>query len=441
MTPATVPERRRAFRQLLVNTLVSSATTQFLWFALSFWVYLETRSVVAVSVIGGSFALASAVLGVAYGSWVDHHRKHAAIVLATTASLASFVAAGALYLAIPSDDLLEMGSLWFWLLVALVMIGAVAGNLRAIVLSTCVTLLVDEPERDRANGAVGTVNGVAFTITSVFSGLVIGQLGMGWALAGSTTVMTIALIHLLTVSIDEPTPEPAAEGTSHFDVRAALAAIRAVPGLGMLVGFAAFNNFLGGVFMALLDAYGLSLVSVETWGLLFAVLSLGFIAGGWIVARRGLGRLPLRVILAGNVIAWAVCSVFTITSSITLLAAGLLVWMVVTPIVEAAEQTVLQRTVPFETQGRVFGFAQTVENAAAPITSFLIGPLAEIVFIPSMTDGWGADAIGGWFGTGPDRGLALIFTTAGIAGTIGSLLVWASRSYRRLLAVTAADAA
>ena len=29
-----------------------------------------------------------------------------------------------------------------------------------------------------------------------------------------------------------------------------------------------FNNFLGGVFMALMDAYGLSLVSVQAWGLL-----------------------------------------------------------------------------------------------------------------------------------------------------------------------------
>ena len=33
--------------------------------------------------------------------------------------------------------------------------------------------------------------------------------------------------------------------------------------LMLLVMLAAFNNLLGGVFMALMDAYGLSLVSVE----------------------------------------------------------------------------------------------------------------------------------------------------------------------------------
>ena len=39
--------------------------------------------------------------------------------------------------------------------------------------------------------------------------------------------------------------------------------------------------------MALMDAYGLSLVSVETWGLLWGFISLAFIAGGLFVAQAG----------------------------------------------------------------------------------------------------------------------------------------------------------
>ena len=65
----------------------------------------------------------------------------------------------------------------------------------------------------------------------------------------------------------------------------------------MLILLAAFNNLLVGVFMALMDAYGLSLVSVETWGLLWGLISLSFIAGGLVVAKVGLGSNPLRVIL------------------------------------------------------------------------------------------------------------------------------------------------
>jgi len=41
-----------------------------------------------------------------------------------------------------------------------------------------------------------------------------------------------------------------------------------------LILFATFNNFLGGVFMSLMDAYGLSLVSVQVWGALWGIWGL-----------------------------------------------------------------------------------------------------------------------------------------------------------------------
>ena len=52
------------------------------------------------------------------------------------------------------------------------------GNLRNIALSTTVSLLLPEEEHAKANGKIGMVNGVAFALTSVASGLMIGFLGM-----------------------------------------------------------------------------------------------------------------------------------------------------------------------------------------------------------------------------------------------------------------------
>src|SRR3546814_18979834 len=109
------------------------------------------------------------------------------------------------------------------------------------------------------------------------------------------------------------------------------------------------------------------------------------------------------------------------------------------PAIEAAEQTVLQRAIPFERQGRVFGFAQMVENAAAPVTAIAIGPLTEVVFMPLMTDGFGADWIGSWFGTGSERGIAVVFTLAGVIGVIVPLLPLGSRSYRNLTTLPPSD--
>ena len=110
------------------------------------------------------------------------------------------------------------------------------------------------------------------------------------------------------------------------------------------------------------------------------------------------------------------------------------IYMLLIPFAEASEQTVLQQVVPYERQGRVFGFAQSVEQAASPLTAFLIGPITQFFVIPFMTDGWGARTIGPWFGTGADRGIALVFVVVGVIGLIATVLAMYSRYYRDLSA-------
>jgi DHA3 family multidrug efflux protein-like MFS transporter len=353
--------------------------------------------------------------------------------LATAVAVGCFTVAGITYATVDTADLLRLSSPWFWVLIATTLFGAVAGQTRGIALSTCVTFLVPEDRRDRANGMVGTVTGVTFALTSVFSGLAVGGLGMGWAYLAAVVFMAGCFVDLVTIRFDEPEPaRTEGERAPAVDIRAAIDAIRSVPGLLMLILVAGFNNLLTGVFMALLDPYGLTLVSVETWGFLFGFISLAFIGGGMYVARRGLGANPLRVVLGANLAIWATCCVFPLRSSIVLLAVALVVWLALIPVIEAGEQTVLQRSIPFERQGRVFGFAQLVENAATPLTAFLMAPLAETVFMPTMTDGVGADLIGSWFGTGPERGLAVLFVLAGLIGVAATLVARTSRSFRLL---------
>jgi DHA3 family multidrug efflux protein-like MFS transporter len=422
----------RTFHLLLANTLVANVTNNFLWFALTFWVYLETRSVLATAIIGGGYMLLVAVSGIVVGTFVDRHLRRTSMLLSSAISLASFALAGLVYVITPATAVHDLGQPAFWALVVLVLAGAIAGNLRMVALSTTVTLLVPEDRRDRANGLVGTTNGVAFAITSVFSGLAVGLLGMGWCLAISVVLTALVAAHLVTIRIPEERPEASMDGPRVIDIKGAIHAVHIVPGLLALLVFSMFNNFLGGVFMSLIDPYGLTLMRVEAWGFLIAFTSLGFIAGGLLVARRGLGINPVRTLLLANVVMWSVTIAFPVRSEILPLAIGFFVFLLLAPVAEAAEQTIIQRVVPFGEQGRVFGFAVSLETAAAPITAFLIGPIAEFWVIPSMTDGALADLIGPWFGTGPDRGMALIFIVFGAIGLLITLLALGSRPYREL---------
>ena len=426
-----------AFLHILGNSLVAGVMNSTVWIALTFWVYLQTHSVFATGMIAGIYLALTASLGFWFGSLVDHHRKKSVMLGSSVASLVFFALGQGILGVAPAEAFADTASLWLWALIVVLMVGVIAGNVRAIALPTLVTLLVPEDRRDRANGLVGMVSGIGFLSTSVISGFLVAFGGMKAVLALALMITLLALLHLRWLPIEErqkPTSSDAPLEPRRVDIRGTARVIAKVPGLSALIVFATFNNFLGGIFMALIDAYGLSLVSVETWGLLFGGLSTATILSGAMIARSGLGAKPLRTLLVVNLISWAVASVFTIQASIWLLAIGCFVWMLLGPYAEAAEQSTLQKVVPLDRQGRVFGFAQSVEQAASPITAFLMGPLTQFVVIPFMTTGRGAATIGGWFGTGPARGIALVFTLAGIVGFVVTMLAFRSRSYRALSA-------
>ncbi|NJP12311.1 MAG: MFS transporter [Leptolyngbyaceae cyanobacterium RU_5_1] len=422
----------KRFYAVLANSLVASLTNTFVWFAVTFWVYLQTQSVLAMSIMAGVYLVTVAISGFFLGSLVDRYKKKTAMMLSSLCSLVLYLIAYLVFSSTPTAVFTNPSSAILWVFVILTLVGAIAGNIRTIALPTLVTLLIPEAERDKANGLVGTVNGVAFLVASTLSGLVIGFLGVYWMLVFAIGLTILTIMHLWILSIPEQKVIHAEAQTNPIDVRGTIRAIHLVPGLFALIFFNCFNNFLGGVFMSLMDAYGLSLVSVQVWGILWGFLSLGFIVGGLVVAKRGLGKSPLRTLFLTNIVMWIIAIFFTIQDSIALLTVGLFIYLCLIPVVEASEQTIIQAVIPLERQGRVFGFAQSVEQSASPLTAFMIGPIAQFIFIPFMTTGAGTDLLGSWFGTGANRGIALLFTVTGLIGLIVTLMAMRSRSYRKL---------
>ncbi|WP_136036288.1 MFS transporter [Microbacterium sp. K35] len=434
---------KTAFANVLVNTLIANVTTSFLWFALTFWVYIETRSVLATGIIGGAYMLFVAFFAMFFGTIVDRHRKHRVMLLSSVISAVAFLIAGVLYVWQPEAALLDLGGPWFWLFSGIILFGGVIEQLRNIALSTTVTLLVPEEKRANANGLVGTVQGIAFLVTSVFSGLSIGFLGMGWTLGIAIVAMALTFAHLLFIPIPESEPEVDPEAKSAVDFRGSVQAIRQAPGLFALIVFSTFNNLIGGVYMALMDPYGLTLFDAQMWGFALAFSSTGFLIGGGLVAKFGLGKKPVRTMLLVVIAMGLLGAIFMLREWWPLYVLGMWVYMALVPPVEAAEQTVIQKVVPFTRQGRVFGTAAAMEAAAAPITAFLIAPIAEYVVIPYMDTAEGQRQWEWLLGEGEARGIALICLFAGLIMVVAATLAFFTRSYRHLteLYATAPDQA
>lgn len=420
----------KKFYAVLLNTLIANVTTSYLWFALTFWLYLETKSVLATAVVGGTYMLLVAFCGLLFGTFVDKNYKKRVMLWSSIISTSAYALALIMYSIVGEGHLASLSSPYLWLFAAIVLAGAVVENLRNIALSTTVTILVPKDQRDKANGLIGSVTGLAFLVTSVLSGLSIGYLGLGWTLVIATSLTVLALVHISLIKIPEKeiVHDPNLAG-KHIDIKGATKAIAKVPGLWALLLFSVFNNFVGGVFMALMDPYGLTLFSVQTWGMMLAITSVGFIAGGLVVAKTGLGKRPLRTLLLVNIMTSSVGLFFTIRELAWVYVIGIFLYMCFMPVAQAAEQVLLQRIVPLPKQGRVFGLKQSMEAAAAPITAFLIGPLAQFVVIPYMR-GKGENDFAWLLGHGDMRGVALIFVVASLVLLGVTILAFRSRAYR-----------
>lgn len=430
-TPA---ERSRTFAGILVNTALANITTSYLWFALTFWLYLETRNVIATGVVGGAYMLLIALSSISFGTFVDRYRKLAVMRFAAAFTLVMFVLAGVMFLLTPAALLLDLGRPWFWIFTLVILVGAVVENLRNIALSTTVTILIEPDRRANANGLVGMVQGLMFIVTSLLSGLSVGLLGMGWTIVVALVLTAAAAAHLLTLRMPEEVRAAATDAHGGFDLRGSFTAVLAISGLFALILFSTFNNFIGGVYMALMDPYGLEMFSVEMWGAVFALGSTGFIIGGAVIGKFGLGANPLRTLLLAVAAMGVLGAVFTLREWAWLYVLGIWLYLVLVPFVEAAEQTVIQRVVPLPRQGRVFGFAMAFESAAAPVTAFLIAPIAQFWIIPYARSAEGAAVLEPLLSEGTSRGIALVFLVAGIIMIAAALLAFLTPVYRRVSA-------
>ena len=81
----------KTFHAVLANTLVASVINNFVWFAVTFWVYLQTRSVIATSIMAGVYTLTVAVSGFLLGSLVDRYHKKSVMILSSAGSLALYL--------------------------------------------------------------------------------------------------------------------------------------------------------------------------------------------------------------------------------------------------------------------------------------------------------------------------------------------------------------
>ncbi len=378
-------------------------------FALGVWVYQETGSATRFALITLFTTLPGIALGSLAGGLVDRWSRRKLMIggdcIAALASLAL------LFLLLPDPRLRP----WHIYCAAAVVSGFAA--IQGTAFEASVPLLVPERHLGRAAGFSQISAATSRILAPALAGAFLVWMGLAGVLALDVGAALVAVSILLMVRIPQP-PAPAGDvklATLIDDARLGWRYISLQPGLLRLLLLFTAVNLATGMVQVLLGPLILSLANAKAYGLVISVHASGFFCGGLLMSLTGGPQRRVRSILSLLFVLSLALVVSGLMPSVATIAGAFFCFMFAMPIIFGTSQVIWQRKVPPELMGRVFAIRKLVALSATPVAILAAGPLAEFVFEPALhPDGVLAASLGPIFGTGPGRGIGVLFAALGL---------------------------
>ena len=276
-------------------------------------------------------------------------------------------------------------------------------------------LLVPKQHLGRANGLIDLAGGVGQVAAPVIAGALMVKIGLQGILLIDLGSFLFAVGTLLFVRFPQYAPEGIRKSLWQ-DVAFAWTFIRERSGLFWLMIYLFAFNLVLSLVSVLITPLVLSFADVTSLGLVVTVGGMGVLGGSILMGIWGGGRRLMTTVL-----------IFQLLGGVALIAAGgwhpsvLLLtvtgflFLFTDPFVSGCVLTIWQRKVVPGMQGRIMAVRRMIILLAPPVSTLIAGPLADQLFEPWLAhDGALAGSVGRLIGTGPGRGLGLIFVVLGV---------------------------
>ncbi len=366
--------RHTAFRRLWLGLSISYLGDQFTIIALLWFVLQLTGSGAAVGLVILCFDLPGVVTGAILGRLLDRYQPRLVMGFDNLARAALIAAIPTLY---------ALGSLQLWHVCVLASLAGALSPATAAGVRAFVPHLVDDAALDRANALTATSLQFSYLAGPVAAGFAVARLGGPWALfidAASFLLMGLLVLTLPTIAREPPVAQHAA--ANRWLGFGALFSLHYVPALTLSLVF----FFSYGPLEAALPVYSVQTLhaNADGYGLLWAGFGAGAFVGMLTLTKlshrwRPSITLPMIAVLWGALL----CPLFFIQQlplAMLFLGVAGASWAPYTPM----ETTLLQRLVPAEIRGQVFGARHSLVVAAAPLGAAFGGVLLQYLSAPRV---------------------------------------------------------
>jgi hypothetical protein len=288
--------------------------------------------------------------------------------------------------------------------------------------------MISKEHYGRANGMLSLADTASNIFAPILAGSLIGIIGVPGILLIDLGTFVFAIGALLLVHI--PQPKVTEEGLkSRGNIfKEAVFGFHYIwsrpPLLALQIVFLTGNFFVGipgaveaAMILANTGSNAKSLAYVNSAG------AIGGVVGGLVMSAWGGPKRRVHGVLFGWFIASLLGSVLMgFSRSIPFWAMAAFAGTFFIPIINGSNQAIWQAKVPPDLQGRVFSIRRLIAWFVSPLALLIAGPLSDKVLEPAMRDPESslASTFGPIIGTGPGRGMAMLFVIGGgIAALVG----------------------
>jgi MFS transporter, DHA3 family, macrolide efflux protein len=405
----------RNFLLIWSGQLVSSVGSRLSSFALGIWVLRTTGSPTSFAMTFLAMTIPALVVSTVAGALVDRwDRRRTMIVCDVLSGVTMLVLAG----------LTAIGELTMWHIYVAVGAASFFNAFRAPAFAASIPLLARRDQLPRVNGMAQTGIAVAEIIGPLLAGVLVSLISLLGILMLDALTFVVGVTTLAMARIEQPVA--ARNQPRQGLLREAAIGWRYVherPGLMGLLAILGTNNFVFSIARVGIAPLLLSFSGPARLGVQYAISGSGLLLGGVAMSVWGGPKKRIKGVIIFSVLAGICLAAHGLRPSFTLVCVAGFVLFLMMPVITASSNSLWQAKVPLDLQGRCFAMQRMLVSTATLLGYCLAGPLSEFGFEPLLaTRGLLAGSLGLIVGTGPGRGIALLFITLGAVMILAAIV-------------------
>lgn len=403
----TVQTSFRKFLVVWAGQLVSMIGIGLTAFSLGVYAFEKTNTATSVALITLFTFLPNILLRPIGGVLADRFDRRTMMIIGDLGSAAGLIFILAIMLT---------GDIQLWHIYVGVSFSSIFSALQSPAYKASATDLLDKEQFSKGSGLVQLAESSKFLFSPIIAGILLSITTIEVILTINIATFLIAILAVLVIRKRMKVERENKEETNWLtDIKEGWREVVTNKGVLLLVVIISLVTFYLGFLETLIGPMLLSFTDAKTLGTFQSVSAIGMLISSLCIGVFTMTKKYASVLVMGLIMCGLSFSLLGISTNIYFIIFAGFLFLSSLPFVNMSADVLVRNNIANEKQGRVWGIIGILSQLGFIIAYSLAGFLADHVFNPLMLEGGVlASSVGQIIGTGPGRGIALLFIIAGL---------------------------